>query len=456
MRKVLYVNPQEQCFRLFPALQSAGWEPHPVRDPGHAHALPPALDCAVGVIRLDQPEDVARLAALDSLIGNGTREWIALLPGGLTAEPRVRRLIADTCFDYLTLPVDPERMLAILGHAHGMAALRRAAPGAADRDGWAAQHLRGNSPETIALRSQVARLAHAQGPVLINGERGSGKALAARAIHEESDRADGPFVVLDCAAISPDFRRFELLGYDQGAMPEAGKAHIGRIEAASGGTLLIEELHDLPIDLQGHLLEFLTRGGIRRMGGTDYLRLDVRVIAATPQDMAQAVAAGHFRADLLQHLAPLQIRVPPLRDRRNDIEDLARHFLQQSRLEIGRGPRHFAPEAMAALYRHHWPGNVEELANRVRRAVVMSEGRLISSADLGLDASDHARAPLTLEQARDRAERHILLDALDRHRGNVTRAARDLDVSRVTLYRLLEKHGIRQPNGSLGAVPAGA
>jgi DNA-binding NtrC family response regulator len=443
MRNVLYVNPQEQCFRLFPALQSAGWEPHPVSDPGHTHALPPSLDCAVGVIRLDQPEDLSRLSALDNLIGNGSREWIALLPGGLAAAPDVRRLIAEACFDYLTLPVDPERMLATLGHAHGMAAMRGAVPYTGLEDGWAAKHVLGGSPATRTLRGQVSRLAHAHGPVLITGERGSGKALVARAIHEESERASGPFVVLDCAAISPDFRRFELLGYDRDALATATEAHIGRIEAASGGTLFLEELHDLPIDLQGHLLEFLTRGGIRRMGGTDYLRLDVRIIAATAEDMDQAVAAGRFRADLLQHLSPIQIQVPSLRDRRADIEDLARHFLRQSRLEIRRGPRHFAPQAMAALYRHHWSGNIEELANRVRRAVVMAEGRLVSSVDLGFDGSDSPRTPLTLDQARDRAELQILLGALDRHRGNVTRAARDLDVSRVTLYRLLEKHGIR-------------
>lgn len=454
LRKLLYVNPQEQCFHLFPALQSGGWEPHPVTDAGRAHALPQALDCAVGIIRLERPDDVLRLDLLDGLIGNGGREWIALLPGGLADEPQVRRLISDACFDYLTLPVDAERILATLGHAHGMAALRHAEPAAAGPGkGWAETHVIGAGPVTATLRSQIKRLALVRCPLLITGERGSGKALAARAIHEESDRADRPFVVLDCAAISPDFRRFELLGYDQGVLPEATQPHVGRIEAAAGGTLFVDELAELPIDLQGHLLDFLRQGRILRMGGTDYLHPDVRVIAASPFDLDQAVVSGRFRADLLEQFASMRMRVAPLRERRSDIESLARHFLRQSRAQLRRGPRGFAPEAMSALYRHHWSGNVEELANRVQRAMVMAEGRLVSSSDLGLDLADPAHAPVTLEQARDQAERQILLDTLDRHRGNVTRAARDLDVSRVTLYRLLEKHAIRQSGGN-AAVPA--
>jgi DNA-binding NtrC family response regulator len=402
------------------------------------------LDCSVGVLRLDHNSDATQISALERLMEQDDREWIALLPSALATEPDVKRLIANYCFDYLSFPVDSHRVVATLGHAYGMAALRRNGTlRDCGRPGGAEQRIVGDSPAAMALRQAIANLAGSRGPVLIAGEHGSGKRLAAQAIHEASERAPGPFVTLNCAAISPELRRVELLGCEQAAYGSASGHYVGRIEAAAGGTLFLDEVGELPRDLQGELLGFLQQGEIRRIGGTQTLRPDVRVLAASPTSLREAVAAGRFRADLLKALDVLQLQVPPLRERRGDIEGMAQRFLREYRPESRRAPRAFTPQARAALRRHSWPGNVGELANRVRRAVVMGEGRLVSSADLGLDALDQLPSPPTLEAARDEAERRILLEALDRHRGNVTRAARELDVSRVTLYRLLDKHRIR-------------
>lgn len=443
-RSVLYVNPQEQCYSLFPALLSAGWQPQPVGSLDHAHSLPHALDCAVGVLRLQDAADVSQLPAMERLIGDGQREWIALLPGDLADDPGVRRLIADCCFDYLTLPVDAGRITATLGHAYGMAALKRwNCDGPIASSGWANAHLIGDSEAMAALRRSVGKLAQSRDPALITGERGSGKALAARAIHAESIRADGPFVTLSCAAISPQNYGADLLGQDQSLFAGMARRHVGRVEAAAGGTLYLEEVAELSADLQAELVDFLLQQRLRRADGMQPRLLDVRVVAATAEPLESAVAAGRFRADLLDLLQVLHLHVPALREHRSDIEALSRHFLLEFRPPGRRTPRAFAPEAMHALHRHAWTGNVGELSNRIQRAVVLGEGRLISSADLGLDEAPAAARSLTLDDARDEAERRILLEALDRHRGNVTRASRELGVSRVTLYRLLDKHHIR-------------
>jgi transcriptional regulator with PAS, ATPase and Fis domain len=278
-------------------------------------------------------------------------------------------------------------------------------------------------------------------PVLITGESGTGKELLARAIHDGSNRASGPFVALNCAAIAPGLVASELFGYEKGAFTGAATRTLGQIEHAKGGTLFLDEIGDMPVDLQGHLLRFLQEGQIRRVGGRESLNLDVRIVSATNVRLRQAIAEGRFREDLFYRLNVLTLPVPPLRERREDIPLLAHHFLHIATRDFGRDVDGFSAEAMAALLHHRWPGNVRELMSVVRRAVVISDGTLIEAAALdGLE--ERLILPPAMPRPGSAEERAALLATLERTNENVTSTAESLCVSRVTLYRMLRRHGI--------------
>jgi DNA-binding NtrC family response regulator len=299
----------------------------------------------------------------------------------------------------------------------------------------------GRAEAMVRLRAHVARVARVDAPVLIWGESGSGKELTAQSIHAQSARARGPFVPINCGAIAPNLIQSELFGHERGAFTGAARAKAGLIEAAHGGTLFLDEIGDLPKDLQANLLRFLQEKTISRLGSTRAIRVDVRVIAASHVQLQQAVAGGAFREDLYYRLAVLPVTVPALRERREDVVTLAQHFFDLYADE--RSPRltGFSNRAVAALLEHAWPGNVRELINRVRRALVMADGRLVTPQDLGLEST--LVMPAALDDVRARTERLALRECLQRSGRNVSRAARDLGVSRTTMYRLLSKHGIQ-------------
>jgi transcriptional regulator with PAS, ATPase and Fis domain len=302
----------------------------------------------------------------------------------------------------------------------------------------------GDSPAMRQVASLVRRFEQTDEPVLITGESGTGKELLARAIHDGSRRAQGPFVAVNCAAIPAGLVASELFGYEKGAFTGAASRTIGQIEFANGGTLFLDEIGDMPIDLQGHLLRFLQEGQIRRVGGREMIGLDVRIVSATNVRLGHAIAEGRFREDLFYRLNVLTLMMPPLRERPEDIAPLAYHFLRLARHDFNREVEGFTADAMGALRRYRWPGNVRELMSVVRRAVVVGDGPLIEAATLiGLDERP-ASLPLPPVAAKPGSpeERAALLATLERTGENVTSTAGALSVSRVTLYRMLRRHGI--------------
>jgi transcriptional regulator with PAS, ATPase and Fis domain len=307
----------------------------------------------------------------------------------------------------------------------------------------------GDSPAMRHVATLLRRFEQTDEPVLITGESGTGKELLARAIHQGSRRARGPFVALNCAAIPPGLVASELFGYEKGAFTGAVGRGLGQIEAANGGTLFLDEIGDMPIDLQGHLLRFLQERQIRRLGAREPIGLDVRIVAATNVRLREAIAEGRFREDLFYRLNVLALAVPPLRDRPEDIEPLAQYFLRVAERDFDRSLSGFTAEAMVALRRHRWPGNVRELMAVVRRAVVVGDGPLVHASDLmGLDDIPAAppAAPLTPRPGSPE-ERETLVATLKRTGENITSAADALRVSRVTLYRMLRRHGIELQRG---------
>lgn len=360
-------------------------------------------------------------------------EWIALLEPKALDHAGLRRLVFDYCRDYHTLPIEPGRLRAALGHAYGMSLLsRRAAPAAG------AHGLVGSSPPMFRLADAIERVAAVAAPVLIHGESGTGKELVARAVHRTSPRAQGPFIAVNCGALPDGLVHSELFGHERGAFTGAAARKIGRIEAAHGGTIFLDEIGDLPLEQQVNLLRFLQEGVVERLGAAGATRaVSVRVVAATHVDLERAVADGRFRDDLYYRLNVLRLEMPPLRERPGDVGLLAEHWFARFKAEKAPGVRGFSRQARDAMARHAWPGNVRELINRVRRAMVMCEGRWISAADLGLEPAGER---CTLGEIRAHAERTAIEQALSATGGNISQAAQELGISRVTLYRLIEKY----------------
>jgi len=382
----------------------------------------------------------------DALSANNVG-WVAGVDAAQLRDEPVRRLIRDYCYDYVTLPCPEAVLNTVIGHAHGMAALacehgeRISAKGSDD--------MIGDSPAMQVLNRTLRKAALTDAPVFIAGETGTGKELAAMAVHRNSRRHAYPFVAINCGAIPHDLVQSELFGYERGAFTGAQARKLGRFEMANGGTLFLDEIGDLPLESQASLLRFLQQGSFERLGGHEQIRVDVRIISATHHDLEEAVEDGRFRADLYHRLCVLRLQQPPLRDRGGDIDKLADYALQRYSQEGQRALKGFAPCARHALHSHRWPGNVRELINRVRQAVIMAEGRLITAADLHIDGAT-SRPPPTLDEVRDAATREAIERALQRNRGRLVDTARELGISRVTLYRLMGRHGLRDADGDTG------
>ncbi|KHL70090.1 fis family transcriptional regulator [Pseudomonas flexibilis] len=390
------------------------------------------------MVRLDG-QSLGRLERIRALLLQNAGEWIAVLSAELLPLQRVRDFIYEWFFDFHTLPLDEARIRIALGRAYGMSRLRQRTD--EQRGPW--DDLLGESRAMSEIRRLITRFAPTDSPVMIRGESGTGKEVVARALHNLSRRAGEAFVAINCGAIPENLIQSELFGHEKGAFTGAHQRKVGRIEAADGGTLLLDEIGDLPLELQANLLRFLQEKHIERVGGSRPIAVNVRVLSATHIDLEQAIREGRFREDLYYRLNVLQIRMPPLRERLTDLPQLAAHFARLYSSETGRRPRSFSETAIQAMLDHPWAGNIRELANRVRRGLVLAEGRQIEAEDMGLAVSvDHRGSLHTLEYYRLQAERQALGEALRQHTNNLSEAARALGISRPTFYRLLHKHGL--------------
>lgn len=387
------------------------------------------------------------LAALASLLEVDQRVKVIIV-SGQGEKNNALRAVGAGAYDFLTKPVDVEELKVILRRAFHIANLEhefRQMQETLSRDGF--EGMLGSSPKMQTVFNTVRRVAGSDAPVLVLGESGSGKEVAARAIHKRSTRKNGPFVAINCGAIPETLLESELFGHERGAFTGAHVQRKGRIETAEDGTLFLDEIGELPLPLQVKLLRFLQEQTIERIGGRAPITVNTRVIAATNVDLKRAMQEGKFREDLYYRVAVVVLQLPPLRERNDDIPLLGKAFLRQFAAESKRTGLHFSQAALRAMHDHNWPGNVRELENRVRRAVIMAEGRTVSPTDLELAEPSAPPNLRSLKDARENAERDAVSQALQRNNWKIAPAAQELDISRPTLYELMEKLGIQKPQG---------
>jgi two-component system NtrC family response regulator len=355
--------------------------------------------------------------------------------------------IGQGAYDFFCKPFNTDELKIVLSRAFYLSRLEREHRELQHQlDHESFEGMLGTSPQMQKIFASIRKVATTDVPVLITGESGTGKELAARAIHRQSARRTGPFVVINCGAIPETLLESELFGHEKGAFTGAHIQRRGRIEAAEGGTLFLDEIGELSPPLQVKLLRFLQEQKIERIGGRKEITVDARVLAATNRDLEKATTGGEFREDLYYRIGVVTLPMPRLRDREGDIELLAKALLHRYAAENNRKISGFSTPALRAILTHTWSGNVRELENRIKRAVIMTEGSKLTPEDLEL-ALPHARYEnLSLREAREGLEKDLIQHALRRNKGNITRAAADLGISRPTLYELMEKLGIEKGN----------
>jgi two-component system nitrogen regulation response regulator NtrX len=392
--------------------------------------------------RTDGMELLTRIRSLDPdvqvimITGHGTDE---------TAFQAVKR----GAFDYLRKPPDTERVLTSVGNA--LAARRLLEENRQLKGRPRSEAIVGNSPALRDVLERVEKVAPTRASVLITGDSGTGKELIARQIHQKSDRRRSPFVEVNCAAIPQELIESELFGHERGAFTGAHAQRKGKFEQAHGGTLFLDEIGDMSASAQAKVLRALQEGVIERVGGSEPIAVDVRVLAATNKDVQEEIDAGRFREDLYYRLNVVPLRLPSLGERPSDIPLLAEHFLALYAQENNLPVKRIAPDALEALKRREWPGNVRELKNAVERLAILSEGQTITLGELEEiePARDAAlRAPVaaegTFHEYKEAAERGFILSKLQENDWNVSETARKIDMPRSNLYKKIEKYGLRR------------
>ncbi len=389
---------------------------------------------------------------------DGTTEGFAVLDEIMALKPDTKVIVASGhgaresallaiakgAYDFYQKPVDIEALGLIVRRAfqlHAIEAENRQLASRSDDGNKVLGRLITSAPEMVRVARTIERVANTSVSVMLLGASGTGKELLARGLHEASDRRGGAFVAINCAAIPENLLESELFGHEKGAFTGAVKTTEGKIEQAGGGTLFLDEVGDIPLLLQVKLLRFLQERVIERIGSRKSIAVDTRIVCATHQDLEAMIAENRFREDLFYRLAEIVVKIPSLAERPGDATLLAKVFLSQFAREMNPSVKGFAADALAAIDSWPWPGNVRELENRVKRAVIMTDGKLVGAADLDLTEPDHALSQaLNLKTAREVSDRKVIRHALARSEGNISNTAKLLGISRPTLYDLLKQY----------------
>ncbi len=360
------------------------------------------------------------------------------------------RAVHDGAYDYYNKPIDLSELKVILKRAFHLAALEEEnsrLQSSINQQYLSPGGIIGTSPRMLEVFSSIRKVASSEVAVLITGESGTGKELVAKAIHGLSMRKSGAYIAINCGAIPENLLESELFGYEKGAFSGAHTRIQGKVEYAHKGTLFLDEIGELPLNLQVKLLRFLQEKNIQRVGGREDISVDARIIAATNRDIIKETESGTFREDLYYRISVIHIKLPPLRDRGDDIMLLANYFLRRCSKEFGKKTYRFSPDSIKLLESYEWPGNVRELENKVQRAVIMSDSTTIEPEALDFSfksAKDGilSFAHMTLKDAREMVEREMVVAAIENQRNNMAKAAESLGISRPTLYDLTKKHRI--------------
>ncbi len=415
-------------------------------------------DSAIAALRAEEPAVVTLDLGLPP-DPDGTTEGFAVLDAIMALKPDTKVIVASGhgaresalsaiergAYDFYQKPVDIEQLGLIVRRAfslHQIEAENRALAARAGDGNRVLGRMITAAPEMVKVARTIERVANTNVSVMLLGASGTGKELLARGLHDASDRRNGAFVAINCAAIPENLLESELFGHEKGAFTGAVKTTEGKIEQASGGTLFLDEVGDIPLPLQVKLLRFIQERTIERIGGRKQIDVDTRIVCATHQNLEQMIAAGTFREDLFYRLAEVVVKVPSLAERPGDATLLAKAFLKRFADEMNPAVTGFAPDALAAIDGWPWPGNVRELENRVKRAVIMADGKLVAAADLDLGEAGEEAGVLNLKSAREAADRKVIRHALARSEGNISSTAKLLGISRPTLYDLLKQYDL--------------
>jgi two-component system NtrC family response regulator len=383
------------------------------------------------------------LATLQQILALAPDTRVIVLTGNQDHNNAVKA-IGMGAYDFHQKPVDPEVLNLVIQRAFFLHNLqqenRRMQQSQADSP---LSGVISRDPGMLKVCRTVEKVAPTSASVMLLGESGTGKEVLARAVHALSPRSKERFMAINCAAIPENLLESELFGYEKGAFTGAAKQTKGKVELAHGGTFFLDEVGDLPMPLQAKLLRFLQERVIERIGGHEEIPVDVRIVCATHQKLKDLCAQGRFREDLYYRLSEIVVTIPPMRQREGDAALLAHHFKNKFCAQESRSSLHFAPDALAAIEGYAWPGNVREMENCIKRAVIMADGNTIVADDLGLPDLEAEEAPLNLRQVRDEAEYKAIVKALARVDGNIVKASELLGISRPTMYDLMGRHGIK-------------
>ncbi|MEL6529259.1 MAG: PEP-CTERM-box response regulator transcription factor [Pseudomonadota bacterium] len=416
-------------------------------------------DSAIAALRSETPAVVTLDLGLPP-DPDGTSEGFAVLDAIMELKPDTKVIVASGhgaresalqaiergAYDFYQKPLDIDALGLIVRRAFNLHAIehenRRLVANASEEKTVLGRLITG-APEMVKVARTIERVASTSVSVMLLGASGTGKELLAQGLHDASDRADGPFIAINCAAIPENLLESELFGHEKGAFTGAVKTTEGKIESANGGTLFLDEVGDIPLPLQVKLLRFLQERTIERIGGRKPISVNTRIVCATHQDLEKMIGENTFREDLFYRLAEIVVRIPTLAERHGDATLLAKAFLKRFAAEMNPTVTGFGPDALTVIDAHDWPGNVRELENRVKRAVIMADGKLVSACDLDLEESEEQAAEvLNLKSAREQSDRRVIRHALARSEGNISSTAKLLGISRPTLYDLLKQYDL--------------